>query len=301
MPWVVLAHAGLPLAPHDVWAAWHFEPPLLLLLALTTLIYVWGTRAVWRRAAVGRGITYRRALAFLGALLALVVALVSPLDAMTGVLFSAHMVQHLVLMLVAAPLLVLSDFPLALLWALPRSQARRLGQGVNRAPAVSRVWRLLTHPAAAWLLFTAALWGWHAPALYEAALRDETLHAVEHCVFLATAMLFWWVLLKRARPGHVHYGMAIPYLFTTVLQSGVLGALMTFASRPWYSTYAPFVAAWGLTPLQDQQLAGLIMWIPGGALFTLLTIGYFAAWLRALEQRSGRLSQPDALRANQGQ
>jgi putative membrane protein len=109
-------------------------------------------------------------------------------------------------------------------------------------------------------------------------------------------MLFWWVLLKPTTQDHVHYGLAIPYLFTTVLHSGVLRALMTFSSQPWYPYYAPLVGSWGLTPLQDQQLAGLIMWIPGGAVFSLLTIGYFAAWLRALEQRSIRLQQRDALR-----
>jgi putative membrane protein len=98
-------------------------------------------------------------------------------------------------------------------------------------------------------------------------------------------MLFWWILFKPTGQKHVRYGMAILYLFTTVLHSAVLGALMTFTSRPWYPSYATLVIPWGLTPLQDQQLAGLIMWMPGGFILTVLTIGYFAAWLRALEQR----------------
>jgi putative membrane protein len=106
-------------------------------------------------------------------------------------------------------------------------------------------------------------------------------------------MLFWWILLKRNRPDHLHYAMTIPFLFLTVLQSGILGALMTFTSEPWYPDYAASVTQWGLSPLQDQQIAGLIMWVPGGAVFTLLTIGYFAAWLRALEQRSVRLHPHD--------
>jgi putative membrane protein len=105
--------------------------------------------------------------------------------------------------------------------------------------------------------------------------------------------------LKPAGPRYVHYGRAVPYLFTTALQSGIFGALVTFSDQPWYAYYAGRVAAWGLTPLQDQQLAGLIMWIPGGAVFTLLTIGYFAAWLRALEERSERMGQLAALRVRQ--
>jgi putative membrane protein len=294
MRWLVLAHVGVPLAPHDVWAAWNIAPVLLMPLTMTVIVYLWGVRTVWRRAGTGHGITYLRCACFLGGVLALLVALVSPLDAVSGVLFSAHMAQHLVLMLVVAPLLVMSDFPLALLWALPRRWARWLGPRLNHSHPLSQAWHRLSSPICAWLLFALALWGWHTPALYEAALKSETLHAVEHLGFLATAMLFWWVLIKPTRPTYLHYGMAIPYLFTTVLHSGLLGALMTFTSQPWYPYYAPLVTPWGLTPLQDQQLAGLIMWLPGGAVFTLLTIGYFAAWFRALEQRSVQLQRGDA-------
>ncbi len=288
MSWTFPTHPGEPIAPHDLWAAWNLAPWLVAPLALMALIYFAGLRRVWQRAGLGHGLSVRRCLCFLGALLALVVALMSPLEAMSGVLFSAHMVQHLLLLMVAAPLLVLSDFPLALLWTLPRRWGQMLGQGLHRWPGWRAAWRVLSSPLSAWLLFALALWAWHVPALYEAALRHETLHAWEHQAYLATALLFWWILLKHAEPSHIQYGLAVPYLFLTALQSGILGALMTFTDKPWYAYYAPLVAAWGLTPLQDQQLAGLIMWLPGGAVFTLLTIAYFAAWLRALEQRSAR-------------
>jgi putative membrane protein len=289
-----LPHGGAPLTPHDLWAAWNLEPPLLFLLALTVLLYALGTRNVWRRAGRGHGISVRTAAHFAGATLALLLALVSPLDAIAGVLFSAHMVQHLVLVLLAAPLLVRSHFPLALLWALPRRAAQSLGRATNHQPFV-RAWRLLASPLTAWLLFAVAVWAWHLPAFYEAALLNETVHAIEHLVLLATAMLFWWVPLEDIRPAYVRYGLAVLYLFTTTLHSTVLGALMTFTSSPWYPYYAPLVGAWGLTPLQDQQLAGLIMWMPGGFVFTALTIAYFAAWLRALETRNASSSAPAAL------
>src|SRR5581483_7510554 len=131
MSWHVFAHPGQPLAPHDLWTAWNIDLTLLIPLALAAWVYLWGMRNVWQRAGVGRGISVQRGLCFLGASLALVVALVSPLDALSGVLFSAHMVQHLILILVAAPLLVLCDFPLALLWALPRRWAQVLGHRLH--------------------------------------------------------------------------------------------------------------------------------------------------------------------------
>ncbi len=184
----------------------------------------------------------------------------------------------------------MSDFPLALLWALPRGWARATGGYLTRSVTLSRVWRVISSPLAAWLLFTIALWLWHAPRLYQAALEDEGIHVFEHFVLLSTAMLFWWVLLtpagRRGGERQVRYGLAVLYLFTTTLQSGILGALMTFSSQPWYPYYAPLVAPWGLTPLEDQQLAGLIMWMPGGFILTGLTIAYFAAWLRALEKHT---------------
>lgn len=289
----VLHHEG-PLLPHDLWTAWNAEPFVWIPLLLFIVIYVWGIRNVWQRAGTGRGLTRRQWMSFLGAILVLVVALVSPLDALSDVLFSAHMVQHLILMLVAAPLLVISDLHLALLWALPRRRAQALGSGFNRSRPLSGGWHVLNNPVFIWVVFTIAMWLWHAPLPYQAALHNEWIHTLEHLTFLITAMLFWWVLLKHIRPDHIHYAVTIPFLFLTVLQSGILGALMTFSERPWYLYYAHSVTNWGLTSLQDQQLAGLIMWVPGGTVFTLLTIGYFAAWLRALEERSAPSQQRDS-------
>ena len=290
MHFIIPPHPREPLSPHDLWTAWNFNLWLLIPLAFVLFIYFLGTRNLWRSAGVGRGIPVWRVLCFLGAVLLLLLALISPLDALAEVLFSAHMVQHLILIMIAAPLLVLSNVPLAFLWALSRPRAQNLGQGLNRTRILSRVWRFLSRPIVAWFLFTIVLWAWHATALYEAALQDEVVHVLEHLIFILTALLFWGVLLNRTTQDHVHHGTAVLYLFTTVLHSGVLGALMTFSDQPWYPYYAAYTPTWGLTPLQDQQIAGLIMWMPGGAVFTLLTIGYFALWMRALEKRSP--SQP---------
>jgi putative membrane protein len=299
MNWRGLIHPGGPLEPHDLWSVWNVDPWLLIPLAVTAIIYLWGTRKLWRRAGLGRGICTWRFVGFFGGILALFVALISPLDALSNVLFSAHMTQHMTLMLVAAPLLVTSSFPVALVAAFPRNQAQALGHGLNRSQTLSRIWNVLSRVVSAWLLFAMVLWIWHAPRFYEAALQNETVHTLEHLLFLLTAMLYWWILFRQTGQTHFHYGRAVLYLFTTVLHSGILGALMTFTSQPWYSYYVPFVKAWGLTPLQDQQLAGLIMWMPGGAVFTLMTIRYFVLWLRALEQRSQRFAHNKYVRTSQ--
>jgi putative membrane protein len=294
-----MTHPVPPAALHDLWKAWNFEPAILVSLALITLIYLGGMHNAWQRAGMGHGITFRQWISFVSALLVLVLTLISPLDALSDALFSAHMVQHLVLMLLAAPLLLISDFQLALLWALPRRRAQGLSSGFHRSRPLSGMWRAVNNPMFVWILFTLTMWLWHAPVLYQAALRDEMIHTVEHLTLLITAMLFWWILFKHNQPDHVHYAMTVPFLFLTVLQSGILGALMTFSSQPWYPSYTGSVTNWGITPLEDQQLAGLIMWVLGGAVFTFLTIGYFAAWLRALEQRSVQMQRRAALRTRQ--
>ena len=134
------------------------------------------------------------------------------------------------------------------------------------------------------MIFTVTLWTWHFPAFYEAALRNPTIHLLEHTAFLTTAGLFWWILFQPTTRKQVQYGINVLYLFTTLLQSSALGALLTFSSAPWYPTYAAVSTTAGLTPLADQQLAGVIMWLPGGALYILLASGYFIAWLNATER-----------------
>ncbi len=269
---------------------WNTTPALLIPLAVSLILYLWGIQKAWKSAGVGRGIPIRSCLFCLGAMLSLVIALVSPLDALSGVSFSAHMVQHLILILAAAPLLVICDYPLAMLWALPRGWSHALGGSLYHSRSLSRAWHMISNPAVAWTVFTITLWLWHASALFDLALRNESVHAVEHLAFLLSAMLFWWVLIRpygrHSRQNSIHYGMAIPYLFTTGIQGSILGVLLTFSSQPWYPYYTTVINPWGLTPLEDQQLAGIIMWVPGGAVFTLLTIGYFAAWLQSMEKRA---------------
>jgi putative membrane protein len=259
----------------------------MLAISLVTFAAVFstGTARVWRSAGVGRGILPREVLAFFCGWLALVAALLSPLDEWSETLFVAHMAQHELLMVVAAPLIALSSPLLALLWAVPAPARHRLIDVVRR-PAVVTGWAVLTAPPTVWILHAAALWIWHLPSLYDAALEHEGVHAIQHLCFFMTAALFWWSLV-RGRYGRLGYGAAVLYLFATSLHSGVLGALIAFSPGILYPLYASNSGAWGLTPLEDQQLAGLLMWVPAGLVFAIGGLAFFAAWLR----ESGRRAQ----------
>jgi putative membrane protein len=134
------------------------------------------------------------------------------------------------------------------------------------------------------VLHAIALWIWHIPALYQAALRSDYIHGVQHFFFFVTASLFWWALI-HGRYGRVGYGIAVLYVFVTTLHSGILGALLTFSSRVWYPYYQRAGLAWGIDPVEDQQLAGLIMWVPAGIILVVLGLSLFAMWLSEAEKR----------------
>jgi cytochrome c oxidase assembly factor CtaG len=134
-----------------------------------------------------------------------------------------------------------------------------------------------------WLLHTAVLWLWHTPLFFEAALRNDAIHGAEHLCFLAAAWLLWWTALEPAG-GHRHYGISVLIIFLTALQGGILGALLTFSVNLWYPLYAPPTIRWGLSPLEDQQLAGVLMWVPSALVYLGAAAGLFTAWLAAIEQ-----------------
>lgn len=220
---------------------------------------------------------------------ALALALLSPLDTLSAELFSAHMIQHELLMLIAAPLLVLGK-PLAMFaWALPATWAARIGRAFH-VRWWRQGWRWLTLPATAWLLHAGALWGWHVPTLFEAGLRHPAVHDLQHLCFFGSALLFWWALVRRRRRAE-----STIYVFTTLVHTGMLGMLLTFAVTPWYPFYAQTAPLWGLTPLEDQQLGGLVMWVPSGALLIVAGLLLANSWLRHL----GRAPPPRVDLANE--
>jgi len=279
-----MLHEGKPHNWDDLVRAWSFEPLVTAALALSAGLFVAGVRRLWREAPKRKSIRTWEAMCFLLGWLALFVALVSPIHAWGRVLFSAHMTQHELLMLVAAPLLVLGRPLIAFLWALPLDWSRSLGN-VAKIGWINRVWRTLTIPLVAWLVHAIALWTWHIPLLFDAVLHNELVHTAQHLSFLVSALLFWWALIHGPR-GAMGYGAAVLYLFTTSVHSGILGALIALARSVWYPSYAGLTDSWGLTPLEDQQLGGLIMWIPAGLVYLIAALALFAGWLRESELRA---------------
>jgi putative membrane protein len=260
------------------WGDWGHDPFLVVGLAVVIVLCAMGIRG--RRGVRG----LKRGAALAGGLVVLALALVSPVHSASATLLSAHMVQHLLLVVVAAPLLALGRPGRAMLRSLPRS-LRRWAVAPRLARAVHRICLGMARPVPAWIVFTIALWAWHLPAAYGAAVRSEPIHAVEHLCFLGTAMVAWSVVL-RDRPGEGlgALGRAL-WLLATAAQGGLLGALLLFARTPLYPVHGNGPASWGLTPLQDQQLAGAIMWIPPGAIYLVVSAAILLRWFRSMDER----------------
>lgn len=296
-----LAHAHTGAATIAAWApSWNFELGVSLPLLISALLYAAGHRTLLQRARSSRAILKRQALAFAAGWIALVAALLSPLDALGGALFSAHMVQHELMMIVAASLLVIGRPLLTMLWAFPARGRTLIGKAM-RSGGVRGTWRFITRASVAWVLHAAALWLWHAPRLFEAALADPAIHALQHASFLGSALLFWWTIFgahARNLNGNgngngngSNGGAAMLSLFTTMAHTGALGALLTLAPALWYPSYIESATAWGFDPLQDQQLGGLVMWVPGGLAYL---VGGLVVAAQRLLQRDGRPLVPGA-------
>jgi cytochrome c oxidase assembly factor CtaG len=287
---VLVAHAGQAVQPHDLWTAWNLHPVVLGSLVALAWCFHRGRRAARNGTARSRtgGARRWRERCFVAALATFGVALVSPLDALSGALASAHMVQHVLLVLVAAPLLALAAPGARLLRGSPPAlRAALLRARAGRTSA--RLLDLAHHPVIAWLAHVGVLWFWHAAGPYDAALSHDALHVLEHATFVGTGVLFWGVVLGGRRAGRMPAGAAILLLFTMALQSVFLSALITFAPTPWYRSFAGTTRAWGLEPLADQQLAGAIMWIPAGMVYVAAGLALLVAALRTLEQLDRRL------------
>ncbi|HEX2189626.1 MAG TPA: cytochrome c oxidase assembly protein, partial [Longimicrobiaceae bacterium] len=201
------AHPGQALEPHDLASAWTWDPWIVLPLLASGWLYARGAERLWRRSGPGRGVRRWEAGCFAAGWLVLAAAMVSPLHALGEALFAGHMVQHVLLMAVAAPLLVLGRPVIPFLWGVPMGWRRGVG-GWARGGRVRAAWGALTALSAAWLLHAAAIWLWHLPSLYQATLASDAVHTLQHLSFLGTALLFWWVLL-HGRGRRTGYGAAV--------------------------------------------------------------------------------------------
>jgi cytochrome c oxidase assembly factor CtaG len=262
---------------HEAAHRWTWEPWTIALLLASAAFYGTGTRTIWKRAGAGRGVRFWQAAAFAAGLLSIAVALLSPVAWLSEILFSVHMTQHEILMLISAPLLVFGQPLIPMLWAFPAG-AREGWARWSQRRSVGTIWQAVTGPLVVFLLHAVAVWLWHAPALYEAALRSTGIHALEHLSFVVTAALFWWGMI-HGRYGRMAYGAAVLYVFLTAIHTSVLGALMAISPGVLYPSYLTAGASWQIDALEDQQLAGLLMWVPSGLVFIVFGLGLFAAWL----------------------
>jgi putative membrane protein len=280
---VVMAHDGTHgIAAEGAWR-WTWEPYVLVPLAISTLLYAIGVMRVWRRAGRAHGVTYWQLASFAAGTLTIVIALLSPVAWISQILFSVHMTQHTLLMLVAAPLLTFGHPLFAWLWAFGDRERDSIARAARRRAIVGS-WRHLTAPLAVFILQAAALWLWHIPSWYQAALRNDAVHALQHLCFVLAASLFWWAMVN-GRYGRAGYGLGVLYVFLTAIHSSALGALLAVSPDVWYADYVRQANAWHVDALADQQLAGLLMWIPAGVIFIVFGLALFAAWLGESEKR----------------
>ena len=260
---------------------WTCPPFIVLPLVLASVTYFIGAMKMPGKSKTAKLFSWRTICFALG-LISLIIALDSPVHELGEQLFWVHMTQHEILMLVSAPLLVMGKPLLPFLWALSPAWRGRVAN-VARSNVFKKGWALVSAPLSAWLLSALALWIWHAPWLFDQTLHNDLIHAAQHTSFLGTALLFWWPLVNRTSA--LNYGAGVAYVFTTILHTSVLGALLTFSQHPWYSIYVTTAPAWGMSALEDQQVGGLIMWIPAGTLLLIVALVLLVKWINDSQNR----------------
>ncbi|WP_407158627.1 cytochrome c oxidase assembly protein [Bradyrhizobium sp. STM 3557] len=273
-------------AANDLHAVWTFDPWIVAPLVMVAVLYGAGS---WRLRSRGRRgkMPGLRPLAFWFGWISLGAALTSPLHWLGEHLFTFHMIEHEILMAISAPLMVAARPLGIMLWALPRA-SRWQTAALLRSWPVRGIWRALASGGTATLLHGVAIWIWHAPLLFDAVVENIMLHRLQHVSFFASAVLFWWAVLWRSPAGAAAW-----HVFITMLHTSVLGALMALAPRVLYGAQTAAAAHWGLTPLEDQQLAGVIMWVPAGTIYAGAALALLALWIR---RSSDQARQADVLR-----
>ncbi len=276
----VAAHGPVPTDPpsaSSILLGWTFEPlPTLgILVAL-----------LWWRWAVGRvdaahpdhPVPRFRTVAFVAGMAALALALLSGIDRYDTTLFSIHMVQHVLLSLVAAPLIALAaPITLILRVASPATRRRWILPVLH-----GRLMRVLAFPVVAWVVFAAVMWGSHFSPLFDAALEDPLIHDLEHALFLGAGLLFWWpALAQDPAPSRMPPPARLLYVFLQMPQNTFLAVVILNATTVLYPHYATLQRAWGPTPLEDQQAAAGIMWLAGDVIFLIAVLAMLAAWMRS--------------------
>lgn len=265
---------------------WEFWPQIILTLLLAGLLYGLGWHRLRckgaRRLASGGRLT-----SFLLGLFLLGLAMLSAIEVVQELLFSVHMVQHLLITMIGPPLLLLAQpFPI-MLWGLPEKPRRAVGMLLAPGARFRQILRRLTSPWLVWAVYVGSLWLWHVPGAYDAALRYETLHIGEHVSFFLSALLFWWHVIGCGPRIHERrsFGFRIGYVLAALVPNEILGVGLSLLNEPIYTHYATVPRPFGLTVLDDQMLGGAIMWVPGGMMYVIAAIALLATGLAEQERR----------------
>jgi cytochrome c oxidase assembly factor CtaG len=293
--------------------SWNWRLVVIIPLLILGILYTVGWLRLRRRTAVNRTRTRRpgqprpltatwRLVSYWTGLFFIGIALLSPIDALGQQLFFMHMIQHLLLVMIAPPLLLIANPMPVLLWGLPEKWRRATGKGLSRLLHRKSPFRLglraATSAGVVWLIWTIALIGWHDAAMYNAALYSEFVHDLEHLSFFLASMLFWWVATGAGPRIHRQLGTMgrIIFVLAAVPPNMALGVILSFAEQATYSYYEAVPRLWGIDPLTDQRIGGVIMWIPGSMMFMLAALILAAQFL---DDEEGKPVLPEKLWANE--
>ena len=253
---------------------WNWQPSIIIGTVVIIGLYIYAVGPLREKYYPAELVRTGQAVAFFLGVYFIFFALVSPIDELGDYyLFSAHMVQHLFLTIIGPPLMI-AGLPG---WLLQPLLKRRI---------LLRVGRFFTYPAVAFVLFNVNFWLWHAPALYDATLYDPTLHLLEHVTYIVTGVLYWWPVFSPLTEGwpRLSMGGRLLYIFLGGMPSVLLGAGLTF-SEPLYEPYIHAPRIWGLSPIMDQQVGGLIMWVPANIAYIIVASVIFLRWMQAQDSK----------------
>ncbi len=261
--------------------SWAWRPEIMLTLGLAAALHVAGRWRLKRRGSTSLVSPWRTA-SYLAGLAFVWIALLSPIDVLSGQFFFMHMIQHLLLVMIAPPLLWLArPMPVAM-WGLPRGLRREVGRWLHADSPLRQAVRAVTPPGLVWLYFVAVLVGWHEPQLYNLTLESDLVHDLEHLSFFVTALLFWWHVVGAAPRFHekLSPGVRIGYALAAVPPNALTGVALSFATEPLYPHYTTVPRLWGISVMEDQMLGGVIMWIPGSMMYIVAALVLIAGMLR---------------------
>ena len=277
--------------------SWDLRLEVIVILATAGIIYSlgwWRLRARTagnRSTASGRGRWQAgarwRPVVYISGLLLLAIALMSPIDVLSSQLFTMHMIQHVLLVMIIPPLLLLANPLPYWLWGLPRGARLGGGRIFSRTSRFRYYLQRATGPGLVWLAFVIVYWGWHDPNAYELALRSSLAHDLEHLSFFLVSMLFWWHIVGAGPKIHRPLSpfSRAGYALTAIPPNMLAGLAFVFAASPIYPYYEAMPRLWGLSVMEDQVIAGLIMWVPGSMMFIIAALVVAARWLQAEEKK----------------